>query len=289
MNAKILICVFLSLFALTVHAMNWFYMNFLFCALSFRIFIDSLCRQSVDIGYYYYSGFVVCMPCCELISIGYFFLCLFAHLFLIHVHFIRIGMRTFWTTHLSVGSKFSTLQRDDDNDRSRKKYVKHFSRTNYPCQLKYVTFVERSLIVYQRNKFVCFFLARMHVKTSRENKFVGQSTFDLRRKYENCIYDCKFQCSNRPKRDSADAFGNKQMSQLRQSVQYNFHNSIKICVDCVTIIVTRMLCISACPILCRCCCRRRRSVANAMPVIASWCAQQLLNFQPRTIFLFFSV
>lgn len=51
-------------------------------------FIDSLCRQSVDIGYYYYFGFVLYMACCELISIGYFFCCLFAHLFfLIHAHF----------------------------------------------------------------------------------------------------------------------------------------------------------------------------------------------------------
>lgn len=50
-------------------------------------FIDSLCRQSVDIGYYYYFGFVLYMACCELISIGYFFCCWFAHLFLIHAHF----------------------------------------------------------------------------------------------------------------------------------------------------------------------------------------------------------
>lgn len=48
---------------------------FFWCAF-IQNFIDSLCRQSVDIGYYYYFGFVLYMACCELISIGYFFVCL---------------------------------------------------------------------------------------------------------------------------------------------------------------------------------------------------------------------
>lgn len=84
---------FFSLFS-AQYAMNWlFFVMLLFCAL-IQNFIDSLCRQSVDIGYYYYFSFVLRMTCCELISIGYFFfcVCVFAHLFLIHAHFIRIGM-----------------------------------------------------------------------------------------------------------------------------------------------------------------------------------------------------
>lgn len=65
------------------YTMNWmwmcvcvlfFYPRYVVYMFSVQNFIDSLCRQSVDIGYYYYFGFVLYMACCELISIGYFFL-----------------------------------------------------------------------------------------------------------------------------------------------------------------------------------------------------------------------
>lgn len=62
-------CVCLLLF----HSLSVLWMFF---SPSIQNFIDSLCRQSVDIGYYYYFGFVLHMACCELISIGYFFVCL---------------------------------------------------------------------------------------------------------------------------------------------------------------------------------------------------------------------
>lgn len=65
-------CVCLLLF----HSLSVLWTVDVFFSPSIQNFIDSLCRQSVDIGYYYYFGFVLHMACCELISIGYFFVCL---------------------------------------------------------------------------------------------------------------------------------------------------------------------------------------------------------------------
>lgn len=69
-SSLVCVCVFCS-FTLSVCSER-----LMFFSPSIQNFIDSLCRQSVDIGYYYYFGFVLHMACCELISIGYFFVCL---------------------------------------------------------------------------------------------------------------------------------------------------------------------------------------------------------------------
>lgn len=51
----------------------FFSLLLLSCILIQQRFIDSLCRQPVDIGYYYYFSFVLSMPCCEPSPLDTFF------------------------------------------------------------------------------------------------------------------------------------------------------------------------------------------------------------------------
>lgn len=167
--------------------------------------------------------------------------------------------------HLSVVEKFSALE----------KYVKHFFRTNYPCFWWNVCFslMKWILIIINAIRLSANLSIRNRVRIKQKKKSCGANTND------NLIVKKKIQFSQPI---WVYERGKVNVS-IETSLFDNFpYNSIKICVDCVTIIVTRMLGISACPIL-------RCSVANAMLAIASWCAQQLFNFQPRiTIFFILS-